>query len=195
MLQKYDSFRKEIIELESNKDFIEQEKKIREYINTIENNDQYLAEAYYWLARVLFKLDTKANYNQIVESAQKSIQFCGQVDNEIKIKSYWLLSRTYSKVDILKENNMLDLYKKCETYYRQQNNKSKLLADVLNNIANITKDVDKIKESLDIYERLYESKVVGKKDIDEVYDSAYKIFKYNAIYDYADLYFSKITTL
>lgn len=192
---KFNNFKKEIIELESNKDFTTQEKKIREYITAIEENEQHLSEAYYWLARVLYNLDTKANYNQIVENVEKSIKYCGQVENEIKVKAYWLLARTYSKIDNLKESNVLDLYKKCEEYYRQQGDKSKLLADVLNNIANITKDVDKIKEAIEVYEKLYDLKEVEKHEVDEVYDSACKIFKYNSMYDDADQYYSKITTI
>lgn len=204
MLPQYADLRKEIRELDKIKEYIYEEQKINEYIkivqkNKIENNREDLWFGYYAMARVLFKTKPINYYKKIIENIQKSIKYCGVAECNNKSKSYWLLARTYRECfGECKNKKSLQLYSRCEFYYRSINNRTPeiniLLADILNNIVYITKDIDTLKESLDIYESLYKSSDVEKDEIDVIYETAYIIYSHHDMKLHANYYLNKITT-
>lgn len=204
MLPQYADLRKEIREIDRKKEYFLEEQKINDYIkqvqkNKYDNNREDLWFGYYALARVLFKTKPINYYKKIVENIQKSIKYCGVSECDNKSKSYWLLARTYRECfGSCKNDKSLLLYKRCEFYYRSIKNSTPeinmLLADLLNNIVYITKDINTLLESLEIYEELYKQSEVEKEDIDVIYETAYLTYEYHNMKLHSNYYLNKITT-
>lgn len=200
----FSDYEYEIREVELLGDYVQQEKKAKEFLSILYENryrypeltKEYLGFAHYALARAMYKTTPRNHYKYIIENIEKSLQYTEGIISESVSKSCWLLAVTYKKVyGSEKSFECVKLFKRATIYYRTKNKDShkKCLADLLNNISNITHGIDEMKESIKIYEDLYKRKKVSKFELDDIYESAYYNFRYNNLVFQSNCYKLKIT--